>query len=507
MIKYVIPSRDRNLMIKTKVLKFLKEINVSNNDVYIFTNQYSKYSYLLDEGYNLVKSVKGLSNQRNFIRNYFPEQTQIIYLDDDLDGIEIENEIKNKKSILEIFSESFEIMKKNNIYLGSINPTRNSYFRTNNYKIGYYLAVGCFYFEINLHHPDLYLQKQDFQDEKEDYIRTINYYLHFGDIFRNDFCNVIHDYSKNPGGLNNNPLQRKEHYKKSVKWILDKYPNYVELKKTKNKLEVRLIDKYKLKRHQKQFTRIQLIKYQLKDIQKGDYLDGLMESTIKLAPDKNYDFFLVNQYLGTLFRNAYQINIDNINIIRKLSNKISTTRGDIAGKIDMKKLHPYQIKKIEAIGVENVDFNKSRTPKTIQVKQSSKLVLIQSKFSFSNPIKSANYHINLLPTQIREFINNITKNNNAIKNNNKVIINQQLRSALHKDKNNQNPYVGLMVMDTSLELHLLKGFNLSFPEFNLELNMKPNSDLLIFNTRDYYHCNLLGSGLENRISMVIYSHN
>ena len=87
-----------------------------------------------------------------------------------------------------------------NINLGSINPTNNPFFCSDEWKEGIFLCVGCFYFEINKKHELLYLNNQT--SEKEDYIRTIQHYNIYGKVLRVNLYCVKHKYNKSKKYIN-----------------------------------------------------------------------------------------------------------------------------------------------------------------------------------------------------------------------------------------------------------------------------------------------------------------
>lgn len=232
MFKIVIPSYNRFNTIKLNVIHFLTKYELLNSDIFIFTPQLKEYKNVLQGlNINLVECKQGLINARNEIRNYFPEGENLVIMDDDVKDVKLDGNLKKE------IKESFRIMKKNKIILGSINPTGNEYFRKNEYLIGLYLCVGCFYFEINNKNPGLYLDTYDlFQDEKEDYLRTLKTYHLSGAVFRNDKINIVHKMGKTPGGMNNQ--NRDLNFKKAVKYIEDEYKLFIFKKTTPTKTEI-----------------------------------------------------------------------------------------------------------------------------------------------------------------------------------------------------------------------------------------------------------------------------
>ena len=84
-----IPSYDRPVEITKKTLLTLKKGKVSPDKIYVFVAnkaEEAKYKDTMDpDTYNkIIVGKKGITPQRNFISNYFPEGKQIVSMDDDV---------------------------------------------------------------------------------------------------------------------------------------------------------------------------------------------------------------------------------------------------------------------------------------------------------------------------------------------------------------------------------------------------------------------------------------
>ena len=106
MIEYqiAIPSYQRYEMLKNKTLNTLKKHNINSNLITIFVanqKQFDEYSKGIPKSmYNkLIIGKKGLKNQRNFINSYYPENTYLIQMDDDIDDIEMSDDEDNFENI------------------------------------------------------------------------------------------------------------------------------------------------------------------------------------------------------------------------------------------------------------------------------------------------------------------------------------------------------------------------------------------------------------------------
>jgi cellulose synthase/poly-beta-1,6-N-acetylglucosamine synthase-like glycosyltransferase len=86
--KIVIPSYNRVDCLKEKTLNTLNRYNYPKDSIYIFVvdDEYEIYKSEFPE-YNVIVGLKGLMNQRNFITDYFPENEELVCMDDDIEEI------------------------------------------------------------------------------------------------------------------------------------------------------------------------------------------------------------------------------------------------------------------------------------------------------------------------------------------------------------------------------------------------------------------------------------
>ena len=244
----VIPSYNRAELLNKKTLKVLNDYHISRNIIYVFVaNQEEEeiYKKTLNKDFygHLIVGVKGLKNQRNFISSYFKEGNEILNLDDDIGGFKILkhklslksskklskksfeikkgfNTIKREKrksyrkdyfletlGNLDIFiKSSFEILRKNKLYLWGIYPISNPYFMYPEITTDLKLIVGPCWGVINRHDNDLILTI----DEKEDVERTLQYYTKDKGVVRFNNISVQTTYYKTPGGMQTDKRDRKK---------------------------------------------------------------------------------------------------------------------------------------------------------------------------------------------------------------------------------------------------------------------------------------------------------
>lgn len=258
--KIAIPSYKRTETLKNKTLKLLDKYNISPKDIYIFVanseekNNYHKVINNKKNLYNLIIGVEGIKNIRNFMSKYFKENEKIFYIDDDISYIyEVKNSIdddrKNNKlveikSLKNVINEGFKLCEKLNITNWGIYPVENPYFmkvknkQNNHISTDLKYVMGGFTGVINNHKCEIRTV-----DDKEDYERSIKYYLKDNGIIRlNNICCRTNCY-KEKGGMQIERTKQRIH--NSALKILKDFPKLCTLneKKKSGFTELRLRDK------------------------------------------------------------------------------------------------------------------------------------------------------------------------------------------------------------------------------------------------------------------------
>ena len=261
--KIAIPSYKRVNILQKKTLNLLKKYNIKPKKIYIFVANEEEYKNYKEElkkdklnnKYKIIIGKVGIKNIRNFMAKYFKENEKIFYIDDDISYIyEVYNNINsddrkyNKLKELDnldlLIKNNFKICKKKNISNWGIYPVENPYFMKlennldNHISTNLRYIMGGFTGVINNHKSEIRTV-----DDKEDYERSIKYYLKDNGILRfNNICCRTSCY-KEPGGMQ--ILRTKEKIHKSALKLVNKYPKLCSLNTTKKSgiTEIRLRDK------------------------------------------------------------------------------------------------------------------------------------------------------------------------------------------------------------------------------------------------------------------------
>lgn len=248
----VIPTYNRPELIQVKTLALLHRHKINPNQITLFVAN-KEQSDLYKEKVpaflygSIVVGVIGLKNQRNFIMDYYPEGTQIVQMDDDLDKImelvvKRRETRKTKKSMLTrkssveksvkpivdldgFIRKAFSICKEKKIYLWGVYPLSNARFMTPTMTTDLRFIVGPMWGIINRHRQDLRLTI----DEKENAERTLQHWVIDNAVLRFNNIGIETRYYKNKGGMQNEGKNRKEEALKSVYYLHQKYPNITKI--------------------------------------------------------------------------------------------------------------------------------------------------------------------------------------------------------------------------------------------------------------------------------------
>lgn len=245
---FAIPSLSRADIIVKKTLPLLVDkflIDQASIYVFVVAEELETYNNSVKRamypGIRLVVGPLGLHHMRNFMHAFFPENEDIVFMDDDLSDIVqmIEDTTvpdKNKCArypLSGLTSEQFKayltcafrMMREQGINLWGIYPVKNGYFMKDLPEITFDLRfiVGCFWGCINNHQIKITLE------EKEDVERTLLYYIQDKKVLRFNRIAPVTTYYKQKGGMQSRGQDRIETSKKSCQYLLETFPEYCKL--------------------------------------------------------------------------------------------------------------------------------------------------------------------------------------------------------------------------------------------------------------------------------------
>jgi len=201
-------------------LSYLHEQGYPSSLIYIFVaneEERAKYVYIVPRHLyaQIVVGVKGLKEQRNFISLYFPENEILIQLDDDVRGIKM---LDKDETFTDLVNRGLTHMSEGGLF--GILPNDDG--RKMKAHTTHHLThiIGSFFMIRN--HKNLLLNIT----EKEDFERSILYFLRYNKVARYQGAGVITRYAKNSGGLQSSP--REENMRAGIKYLKDSFPDAVK---------------------------------------------------------------------------------------------------------------------------------------------------------------------------------------------------------------------------------------------------------------------------------------
>jgi hypothetical protein len=264
MYTIAIPSFRRPKVLKNKTLKLLESYNINPKNIIVFMANQEEYDLYREElcltefgkKIKLVIGERGIKNIRNFMANYFKEKGKIFYIDDDISHIfEVlnkfseydrkNNKMHRLKDLNKFITDAFKVSKSKGCDNWGIYPVENPYFmKPTTDDVDFYTTtklnyiMGGFTGVINNKKAEIRTI-----DDKEDYERSIKYYLKDNGVLRfNNVCVRTRCYTE-PGGMQTN--RTKERIHDSAVYLTKKYPLLCTLNTTKKSgfTEVRLRDR------------------------------------------------------------------------------------------------------------------------------------------------------------------------------------------------------------------------------------------------------------------------
>jgi len=211
-----IPTYKRHSLVAKRTLKFLKESEYPKEKITLFVaseEEAELYRQIDSELYgSIVVGELGLKEQRNFISRYYPTGNVIIQMDDDVKKIDVPRPFKD------YIRQALDRMAAEGAGLYGVLPKDDRRCYKDSYTTHLTHILGSFFMCIN--DPDIVIT----HTEKEDYERSILYFIKYGKVIRDRAGGVSTTYLKNAGGLQES--DRTEAMRKGTENLSQKYPDY-----------------------------------------------------------------------------------------------------------------------------------------------------------------------------------------------------------------------------------------------------------------------------------------
>lgn len=248
-----IPSYKRAETLRDKSLKLLHEYHIEPRRIYVFVankDEEKAYRDVLDpKSYNkIVVGVPKIGPQRNFISDYFPVGKPLVHMDDDVSAfIEWSATAKRNemplKDLKGVIARGFDACRKANCSLWGIYPAANGYFMKNEHTTDLRFVIGTFNGCFNPGTKGPKGVKLELEMDKEDYERSIRFYLRDGAVVRLRNVAPKTAYYTEKGG--NQEFRTMKTVAEGAKKLVKMFPELCSLNLTKKSgyPEIRLRDK------------------------------------------------------------------------------------------------------------------------------------------------------------------------------------------------------------------------------------------------------------------------
>jgi hypothetical protein len=180
-MRFVIPSYNRYRNMKTLATLERHGIPKEMIRIYVVPEEVELYKQTC-AGYELVVGKRGLVAQRQFIIDSYPEGTQLVFMDDDIDDISLE---LTNFTLFGFVNHAFQCCYENNAYLWGVYPVHNPFYRIEREEMSTCLnfIIGCFYGVCVRHSDDLRI-KHMIHGSKDDTENTLNHFIKDGVVLR-----------------------------------------------------------------------------------------------------------------------------------------------------------------------------------------------------------------------------------------------------------------------------------------------------------------------------------
>lgn len=241
-----IPSYKRPELISSKTLLTLETGKVPSQNIYIFvasSEEAKEYKTKVPKHlyHKVVVGKLGITPQRIFISKYFPENTHIVSMDDDISSVHQLHgaALSQLQNLHTFFIKAFETCKQHNLYIWGIYPVLNPfYMKPTTSTTGLKFILGTMYGYINRPKSKDVLPSLP---EKEDFEMSILYYLKDGAVVRFNNIGVKTKFHNRMGGLGALSKERLYANEQAARELERRYPHlgYVWHRKTTGVAEFR----------------------------------------------------------------------------------------------------------------------------------------------------------------------------------------------------------------------------------------------------------------------------
>ena len=184
----------------------------------------------------------GLGRSRNQIIDTRRRGDQIVFIDDDITGIERATSPQTLEPVTDLaalFDQMFFQADAASATLWGLYPVANAYFMKPRITHNLTYIIGALFGMRVTHRPHEYVVL----DDKEDFERSIRHYLADGVVLRNQGVCIRSRFYNEPGGMQ--VARTEERVTASAHWLAHQFPMLCSVNQKKDHTELRLRDKRK----------------------------------------------------------------------------------------------------------------------------------------------------------------------------------------------------------------------------------------------------------------------
>jgi len=177
-----IPSYQRPIALREKTLRVLAEHGIAKHqiDIFVVSTEEAEYKEALGSDYNIVVGELGLVEQKRFIEHYYPEGHHIVFLDDDIEAIDLDV----FSTLDDLIQTAYKECVARGAYIWSVYPVWNPYFRKTKEPLSTSLKMCIGGFTGIINRPNNEELRLKWCRDREDVERTLKYFIHDGIVLR-----------------------------------------------------------------------------------------------------------------------------------------------------------------------------------------------------------------------------------------------------------------------------------------------------------------------------------
>lgn len=239
MFSIAVPSYKRSDTFRTKTYALLLRHQLLERTTLFVAPEEDEIYRQAYPDLKVVVGLKGIANQRRFIYDYYPEDTRILQIDDDVESV-IDHTRLEVGSLENLINLGFETAEKESCRIWGIYPISNPFFFTPGYSTDLRFIIGAFSGIIKRGETNPVVVQV-----KDDIYRTCWYYEKDKKILRlNTYAPKTKCYT-NKGGMNE--YRNLAAICNGAAGIINDFPQYATLyiRKSSGRPEIRLKDKSK----------------------------------------------------------------------------------------------------------------------------------------------------------------------------------------------------------------------------------------------------------------------